>query len=347
MNPPTDTVKINGIVYDAITGEPLSGSKKHKPRSFVNDVTGPANHRAHKTVIKPAHKPKAHSGRKHGHSPQAHRKVERSHTLMRPAVKKPDIQKSSSQEHAPKRLKPPVNKARLARANSITKSNKIKRFHHPAIKPMASLAVPVKVQPLPVKEPATRLQPAQAQEKNDWPVIDQFEKAMQEASSHLETFVDSTSHSGKSRKLAYALASLSIIAILGIGVFHFMPLAKIKLAGNHAGFSPGLPTYSPSGFGLAGPVQSSYGEVTLSYKSRTDDRNFKITQSPSQWNSESLVKNFLLASHPDYQTVRGGGQTIYTYGDSDATWVDGGIWYRVEGDAKLSTDQLLSIANGL
>lgn len=346
MNPPTDTVKINGIVYDATSGEPISGGKKHKkPQSFISDVSGPANTHAHK-LIKPASH--THTSRKHSHSPGAHRKPEKSHTLMRPAVKKPDIQKSSNQEHAPKRLVPPINKARLARAKSVAKSNSIKRFHHPAAAPAASLAVPVKMQPLPVKEPATVLRSTpQTEEKNDWPVIDQFERAMQEASSHLETFVENTSHAKKSHKLAYAFVSLSIVAIVGIGAFHFMPMAQVKLAGNRAGFSPGLPTYSPSGFGLASPIKSNYGEITLSYKSRTDDKSFKITQSPSQWNSQALVNNFLVSSHPNYQTVRGSGQTIYTYDNSDATWVDGGIWYRVEGNANLSTDQLLSIANGL
>lgn len=341
MNPAKNIVTINGVEYDALTGNSLSGGKPYAARPVISDMVGPGHARSHPKTAR--HKTKHHEGPS-GHASHSRKKPTKSQTLMRPGVKKPAHKAHLKQpKQDTPRLSPPINRERLARAKTISKSEKIKKFHRSAIPTI----IP-KREPLAVKEPPV-VTDAQTENppKNDWPVIDQFEKAVQEASSHLETFVETTARSRKNRKLAYALASLSVLFILGFGVYHFMPLAEVKLAGNQAGFSPGLPTYSPSGFGLANPVKSSYGQVTLSYKSRTDDREFNIAQSPSQWNSQSLVKNFLLASHPDYQTVRNNGQTIYTYGGSNATWVDGGIWYKVEGNSKLSQDQLLSIAHGL
>jgi hypothetical protein len=121
----------------------------------------------------------------------------------------------------------------------------------------------------------------------------------------------------------------------------------MKVAAARAGFSASMPGYSPSGFAFKGPVQYSAGQVVVSFKSNTDDRNFKLTQQTSSWSSDSLLNNYVAAGGKEYQTYQDRGRTIYIYDGSNATWVNGGVWYQIEGNADLSSDQLVRIASSL
>lgn len=346
MDAPKKTIELDGRRYDAETGKPLDGKAAdpaNKPAKVIHDMVGPDRPPSplmQAMKPKPA-KPARHLRHRAQSTPAISRKPQRSSTLMRPAVSKP-VHKAKAGNQKPLSLAASINKKRLSRAKAVAKSDKIKRFHHTlkpasAIKPRAE-KLAVKEQNLPSTEPKRQ------EAGNDWPILDQFEKAVQEASSHLETFADNAVRR-KNRKLSYVFITLAIILVAGFSAYALIPSAKIKMAGNKAGFQANLPN-SPSGFGLSDPIQADYGKVTLSYKSRTDDKGFKLTQAPSQWNSQALISNFL-SSHQDYQTVRGGGRTIYTYENSNATWVDGGIWYKVEGNVHLSNDQLLKLADSL
>jgi hypothetical protein len=50
--------------------------------------------------------------------------------------------------------------------------------------------------------------------------------------------------------------------------------------------------------------------------------------------------------HP-YQPFEANGRTIYIYDGNKATWVDGGVWFNIDGKANLNSDQLLKIADSL
>jgi hypothetical protein len=98
---------------------------------------------------------------------------------------------------------------------------------------------------------------------------------------------------------------------------------------------------------LAGPIQYKPGEVTINYKTHSDDRGFNVVQKNSSWNSETLLDNFVSATNKPYQTFQSNGRTIYIYDGNKATWVDGGIWYSIDGQSNLNSDQLLRIAASL
>jgi hypothetical protein len=120
----------------------------------------------------------------------------------------------------------------------------------------------------------------------------------------------------------------------------------MRVASARSGVHGSLPGYQPAGFGLNGAISYKPGQITVSYKSTSDNRSFQITQSVSSWNSDTLRDSYVATNHPSYQMVNPKGKTVYLY-DSNATWVDGGIWYRVEGDSQLNSDQLQNIANSL
>lgn len=121
----------------------------------------------------------------------------------------------------------------------------------------------------------------------------------------------------------------------------------LRIASSRAGFQASLPGYSPSGFRFAGPVAYSDGVIELEYASNSDDRAYSLTQKESAWDSQSLLDNYVENRTDDYLTFQERGLTVYVYDGSQATWVDRGIWYTIEGDSNLTTEQLLKIASSL
>lgn len=332
-----NTIEINGKIYDAHTGKHLGGADRLQ--DIIHQEVKQT--RPKQDILPPVREPKR----------QAHlnRDPQKSTTLMRPVVKKPAVAvKQQTKAKSTERVKLGTpHHERIKRAEKVEKSPKIKRFNVHASSSAVRPKVPVRAAQLEVKEPApVHKGPESTRAHNDWPVVDQFEKALQSASSHLEEFIDDAAASKRGRRLSYAAISLVAVLAIGFGAYQAVPTVKVKLAGNKAGFSADVPNYSPAGFGMSGS-DAKAGEVTLSYKSRSDDKGFKITQSPSKWSSQSLVSNYLDGTGKKYETIHSNGKTIYTYDKVNATWVDGGIWFKVESNADLSNEQLIKIANGL
>jgi hypothetical protein len=142
-------------------------------------------------------------------------------------------------------------------------------------------------------------------------------------------------------------SALALLIVTGFVSYQQIPSLALRVAATRAGVHAQLPSYQPSGFSLKGPIAYTPGEVSLNYKSNSDSRNFKVIQRTSAWNSEALLNNFVTSKQQSYQTYQANGRTIYIYDGNNATWVDGGVWYQVEGKADLSSDQLLRIANSL
>lgn len=146
-----------------------------------------------------------------------------------------------------------------------------------------------------------------------------------------------------------SIGGFAIALLLVVGFFAYQNATNIsmRIASSRAGIHGSLPSYQPAGFTVTGGIAYNPGQITISYKATTDNRNFKIMQNVSDWNSQALLDNFVATNHPNNQMVQDRGKTIYIYDGSNATWVDGGIWYRIEGESQLNSDQLLNIAASL
>lgn len=116
---------------------------------------------------------------------------------------------------------------------------------------------------------------------------------------------------------------------------------EIRVASAKAGFHAELPGYKPTGYALNGGIKTSDGKVALNYKS--GDSAYTITQEPSAWNSQTLLDQTTAEQGRPQQTIQSNGRTIYVYG-SNATWVNGGVLYHVNGSANLTTDELTNLA---
>ncbi|HVV66542.1 MAG TPA: hypothetical protein VHB72_00525 [Candidatus Saccharimonadales bacterium] len=375
MGKNTNTIEINGRRYDASTGAildvfaPTSAAKAPRPATPKMDITPspkpkPATVQA-AAKLKPA--PRHHDIKRQpakklsGHAPQ------HANTLMRKAVTKPagsfkrqvkahgstDALIRTSATVAPKRSIGVLNTKRLAHAKQVAKSSAVKRFHQPASPAFIPVtitksSVPVSQRPhaavphhIPVKHPSGQ----HAEKATATEAL--LERALREATSHLEPAPKMSKRRMLSKRASSLAAVLVALVILGgFVVSQNLPAVRLKLASSKAGFSANLPDYKPAGYHLSN-LNSAPGQVSLNFASNSDSRSFAITEKSSDWDSDTLRDTYLASSGQDYQTVESAGRTLYVYGKNAATWVSGGIWYQINTNGALSTRQLVNLASSL
>lgn len=180
-----------------------------------------------------------------------------------------------------------------------------------------------------------------------------FEHAISSASAHLEKTPRNLRSkrlfkTGRRRKIANIVSgTLALLLLAGFFGYQNAPNIEMRLASRRAGFAGNLPSYKPAGYGLAGKVNYQPGKISVSFKSRTDNKSFNITEQASDWSSSSLLAKVVAKDNKPYQQYTQQGKTVYITDSNKATWVDGGVWYLVEGNAELTSDQLLRIAESL
>lgn len=354
-------IELNGQKYDAKTGAPIShstvstASKKQPKMSSPKHLDG-FSRRPGTTKLQP--------------SASTHKQPERSKTLMRTVVKKPVTNKIHAKVAAPaaipavKRehhaITAAVKPGRAIRATNVGQSSLISKFGKvaPTIK---TEVVPVAAAPTLMRHTAkavavkTNAAPVHVQSKQKVEKTDPFRAAIEQAVSHEQPKAKKPRvHHRIARKLHVSprLVSFTGVMILALGVGGFLayqnlPGIAMQVASTRSGLKASLPTYQPAGFSMAGPIEYQPGEVKLNYKSNSDDRTFDVTQKNSMWNSETLLENYVSPSKQPYQTFQANGRTIYIYEGNKATWVDGGVWYNIDGKTNLNSDQLLRIADSL
>lgn len=326
----TKTVTLNGKVYDANSGKVVDG------------------------IHKPAHVSKPHEP-SHGRpaARSIHHKVQHSGTLMRNAVKKPSlhpkkhIESAASSTPASRRRQislAAVSAQRIERAEKIHKSRLINRFSD-----IAPAAVHKKTEVVPVK----RAPPEGISHHLTPPITgsvertDIFAGALSQSTAHHDLPEKNTKR-GRSSVKAFTISSMVVSVLLLSGFFAWQNSANIefRMAASKAGVQAVLPSYRPAGFSFKGPVEFAPGEITVHFRSNSDERSFNLTQRASDWNSQALLENFV-AARQNYHALEDKGKTVYVYDSSNATWVDGGIWYQIEGNSNLNTDQLLRLASSM
>lgn len=358
------TIEINGVQYDAVTGaivakdssttvkSPAKNSIKAPTAQFVDGFTKRKQQGATTATPTPA--------------TTVHKKTSRSQTLMRSTVKKPNSPKVHAKSAAAEKpnatyLKPSTKEVtaeikpeRAARAISTTKSHFISKFRHDKtatdISPLKTAMLAVHAAPKTDQQTATALSHA-----NPSITDKQITDTIANATSHeqpkikkpkLHEKIANKLHI-KPQTLLALTAGFFIITIGGYITYDRVPNIAMRFAVARAGVKAQLPSYQPAGFSLNGPIEYTPGQISLAFQSNTDERAFKVIQRASQWNSETLLENFINEGRKQFQTLQANGRTIYIYDGSNATWVDGGVWYQIEGNSSLNSDQLLRIANSL
>jgi hypothetical protein len=354
-------IELNGQMYDTKTGQLLGHASVTKTKS----VKTPASQVKHLDGF--TRRPNAVKRAPSTVTPaKVHHQPQKSKTLMRTAVKKPvapakihakaPATTATHKSTAHKAYVAPAKPGRVIRATSIPKSTFISKF--------GAAAASIKTEALAVAPAPTHLNLAQRTEptppvinhpKQTVAQVDPFQTALEQSLSHEQPKAKKSKlHHRVARKLHVSpkvvnLASFTLVAlaISGLLAYQNLPELAMRVAATRAGLSANLPSYQPSGYSLSGPIQYQPGEVTVNYKSASDTRAFNVVQKNSSWNSETLLENFVTTTNSPYQTFQSNGRTIYIYAGNKATWVDGGIWYNIDGKSNLNSDQLLRIAESL
>lgn len=368
-------IELNGQKYDALTGKLLTTAQSaavQKPAKLKPLKAATATKNLDGFTRRPAHAKSTHTVA--SPTTAVHKQPAKSQTLMRTAVKPPASKKihakaAANHDQAPKAkqsassLFGSIKPGTAIRASSIGQSNLISKFGRsaPSIK---NEVIPVKPIPgqakKPVQHPAAAEAPAKHAAAPHKPAKaahkpNQFQAALENASSHHQPKIKKPRlHHRVANRLhvSHRLVSFVGIAIMAIGVAGFfayqnMPELAMRVASTRAGLNANLPKYQPAGFSMAGPIEYQPGAVSVNYKSNSDDRSFSVTQKNSSWNSETLLENYVSPTKEPYQTFQAKGRTIYIYDGNKATWVDGGVWYNIDGKTNLNSDQLLRIAESL
>ena len=283
---------------------------------------------------------------------------EKSKTLMRAVVNKPIddhkhklvAQSTIEPDDLPstnaviaKSILNSVDDDRLSRAKTSPRSQLISRFGPPSTNSYDDQDISVP-QPSPTQTP--KVDPKLTH--GTQPSMNIFETSLMQASAEAQPPLALPKKKSKSRShkhLSVGLAVILAVMLVG-GLFGYTNLNKINLyiASSKAGFQATTPSYSPSGYGLAS-VSSESGIIQTSYHSTSDSRTYSISEKPSNWDSNSLLNNYVLnVAGQNYETIHDSGRTIYIYSSRDATWVNNGIWYIITGNNSLSDQQLIQLA---
>lgn len=342
---------INGKKYDTVTGKLLADT---------NTVQKPASHTMSPSkntgvvdgfVRKPAKKPRSTSAQHNV------KQAQKSQTLMRQVVKKPNTPVSHVQSSKPTIQKSHlgVSARRSETAKQIPKSQHVQKFgtiHHRTSVIKTSATLPVASAPAAHQQSQSTTNATSHPAHRSTAAEKMIEAALTNANSHTEE------HPHRKKKRNRVLKKLGISAkaagmssailagvlLGGFFAIQNVPNLSMRVAAARAGFDAQMPGYQPSGFSFKGPINYTTGRVTVSFESNSDDREYDVTQQASNWNSDALLSNYVVADNKQYQTYLDRGRTLYIYDGSNATWVDNGVWYTVEGNSDMTTDQLIRIA---
>lgn len=340
------TITINGRLYDAKTGKPVADVEQ-KLKTAAPQQGGSAKAFSdigpRPIVSTPRVQPKSPADRnQHPGAQTIHSRPQKSQTLYRKALKKPVAQHpeaSMTTKDLPTRS-PLITKF----GGPITVHQDLTRKAHAAKTEEAD--VPAQVHPTVAKVMQQNIQQPQ-------PAMNNQELKEQLIKERLAE-VDDAPHKAERRswlkskpRLASILtASLALLVLGGYLTYMNLPVISMKVAASRAGVNATLPNYHPDGYGLSGPITYSPGEVNINYKSNTNDDGFKISQKPSNWDSQGLLDNYITRQTENYLTLQERGVTVYTFGNK-AAWVNGGLLYTLEGSASLSSDQILHLATSM
>lgn len=171
--------------------------------------------------------------------------------------------------------------------------------------------------------------------------VDIFEAAIAHARTHERQLRPIKRNN---RVLNWAAGFGAFLLIAGFVSYLNMNAIQLQVASMRAGFSADLPGYQPTGYAL-GPIESQKGKISLKFTS--GESAYRVTQQASDWDSQTLYDNYV-SSLRNPETIESKGRTIYLYNGNNATWVNGGVRYEIDGNnASLSSDELVALATSM
>ncbi|MEX1995437.1 MAG: hypothetical protein WD887_01545, partial [Candidatus Saccharimonadales bacterium] len=344
-----------------------------KPEMKISIAKKPATPQPKKVAVnarleKPVKKRPIHSAHK------LHPRIARSKTLMRNAVTRPSdrFKVTQSQPANYSHHATPANPGRLSRAQKIATHAKVSRFggFSKSAKSEPQIITPERVKvvgktPEPSVSMRTSSATAPSAARRPLPSMmtsashNQLERlldhALAKADAHKQILRGAKANRSLKERLKsipkpliITLAVLIVGLVAGFLAWQNVPQVAVKIASLRTGITAAVPGYVPSGFEFDGPVSTGQKSVSIRYQSVGDPAlSFTLTQKTSNMDSESLAAQAIPADS-QVQTSQVDGSTVFLHGrNNDATWVNRGIWYTIDNDASLSSNQLLRVVESL
>ena len=333
-------IEINGKKYNAETGQQLSSgqvthtSEQKRTRGLMIDGFS-APHKTRKKTPPATALHQAQQKSKKLHAAAAKKSAPKA--IKAVATKTTASSEANSQVASHRAAF--INEKRADRAKQYQKSQSINKFSQLSQMIQAAASPTVDTTPA-VQVPTPRVE-AQPEPRRPEPADVPAEEKIKQPNwfSRMRQ---------RQPKLLPTVAGVAVVLLLaGYVTYLNLPNMALRVAASRAGFDASLPGYKPAGFSLDGPIAYSPGQITIQFSSNSDERTFTLAQRESTWDSQSLLDNYVVRENKKYATFQEKGLTVYVYDNSNATWVDGGIWYTITGDSLLSSEQLLKIAGSL
>lgn len=372
-------IVINGKTYDARSGMVVKNSNTPPLKKVFSDIApaGPQKSLPSASLVQRQHENKhvtkaaapaqrAATPRAHVAATNVHRAPQKTHTLLRSGLKRPQLditQRKAETQTTPQPKTPVSPMTRQERAAATPKHATVSRFKTPDIAPaqsapkqeaQAESAASLSLAQLQSQHPAMKQQAIQPQRSKTGTELKEalIKERMEEAPASRQEKYQAQQHrvnsffSKQPRLLTAVAGALSVLLLIGYVTYLNLPGISMRVAANRAGFAATMPGYKPSGYALNSPVSSSPGQVSLNFTSNTNADKFSLIQKESNWDSQALLDNYVTKQTGNYLTYQEKGLTIYMY-DGKASWVNGGVWYNINGSADLSSDQILKLATSM
>lgn len=323
------TITINGLRYDAVTGLPVGAPDgpgtaiPPRSRGATMDISKPirTDRRSHQKA----------SPAKGIH----HSATQRSATLRRHLLSSP--QPLATTQTRPRRS-----------TTSQPRSPMVAHFapHPQPLKQPATLTESTRIEDKPLAPPKPQHGP---QELTGQHVK---HRLIAHAAAQLGQTAAKTKKQSRGRLRIFspkriAAASTAVLLLAAYFAYTSIPGISVGLAGSQAGVAAHYPNYHPDGYSFQGPVAFEPGQVEIKFTSNGGGNGYTVKQQASSWNATAVLDNLVSgASNGRYDSTNKNGLIIYTY-NNRAAWSNGGVLYTIEGDAPLSTDQLLDIASSM
>lgn len=206
----------------------------------------------------------------------------------------------------------------------------------------------------PIKHPITRSidnqpKPTQTQQPANTQSLKEIkDAAIAEATQKMDVSQKNIQkpHKVKTKLIRIIIIALIILLTAGYLIYVNLPNISINVASAQAGIDAKYPEYSPEGYKRNDTVSYDNGQVTVNYISSSSKNSFSIKQEKSSWDSTAVKAMVNKESKGEFITTEDSGLTIFSYGNN-AAWVNGGILYKISGNADLTCDQIRRIASSL
>lgn len=276
-------------------------------------------------------------------------------TLMRSSVKKPEpglktrihvqteLQQAVPAMIAKKTSVHTVVPARLERSHQVRRSQHISKFSAGH----AGAAVPVTLAHVTVQAPPKPPVAAPAPHQHNKPT-DMFEQAIANASHFVDIKASHAHFRKKTRRHLASIAggTLALLLLAGFATYQATPGLQLKVAGLQAGFTTNMPDFQAAGFAYTG-VQSKAGTLTLGFSGNGGE--YRLSQERTNWSDSDMLSNLAstdASGTPTYDVLTVGGQSVYRFSNTGATWIKHGVLYQLGGTQNLSDNQVQALVQG-